>query len=81
MKMKGEKKMNGIKPKANSPKVSSGNMDVIVAARKGRKCGGKTDMKVKGSMAAARADRPGRSLGGKLETSDWKASQGEPKMP
>lgn len=75
------KKMKGVKPKNVMPELVSGNKDVVSAARKGRKSGGKTDMKVKGSMAAARGDRACRASGGKLTSSDWSAAQGPGTKP
>lgn len=79
--MKSNSKMKGVKAKNVTPELVSGNKDVVSAARKGRKCGGKADMKVKGEMAKARADRPGRASGGKLAGSDWAAAQGPGQKP
>jgi hypothetical protein len=78
--MKKTEKMKGVKPKNAVPALVAGNKDVVMAARKGRKCGGKTDMKVDGGKAAMRADRPARASGG-LTVSDWTAAQGPGKRP
>ena len=74
-------KMKGVKPKNSTPALVSGNSDVVAEARKGRKRGGKADMgKMKGMMAAARGDRPGRASGG-MCASDWSAAQGPGTKP
>lgn len=76
-------KMKGVMPKKNSPELVSGNKDVVEEARKMRKSGGKAgkDMgKMKGKMAAMRADRKARKSGG-ICSSDWTAAQGEGSKP
>lgn len=82
--MKSNSKMKGVKAKNVTPELVSGNKDVVAAARKGRKSGGKADMKVKGDMAKGRADRACRACrasGGKLTSSDWTAAQGPGQKP
>ena len=73
-------KMKGVAPKKNTPELVSGNKDVVAAARKMRKRGGKTMGKMEGKMAAMRADRKGRKSGG-MCSSDWTAAQGEGQKP
>lgn len=79
-------KMKGVAPQKNTPELVSGNKDVVEAARKMRKSGGKAmkskkDMgKMAGKMAAMRADRKGRKSGG-ICSSDWTAAQGEGSKP
>jgi len=76
-------KMKGVAPKKNTPELVSGNKDVVAAARKMRKSGGKAmkDMgKMKGKMAAMRGDRKARKSGG-MCSSDWTAAQGEGQKP
>jgi hypothetical protein len=76
-------KMKGVAPQKNTPELVSGNKDVVEAARKMRKSGGKAgkDMgKMKGKMAAMRADRKARKSGG-ICSSDWTAAQGEGSKP
>jgi len=79
-------KMKGVAPKKNTPELVSGNKDVVAAARKMRKSGGKA-MKAKkemgkmaGKMSAMRADRKPRKSGG-ICASDWTAAQGEGQKP
>jgi len=79
-------KMKGVMPQKNSPELVAGNKDVVEAARKMRKSGGKA-MKAKkemgkmaGKMAAMRADRKPRKSGG-MCSSDWTAAQGEGQKP
>ena len=76
-------KMKGVAPKKNVPELVAGNKDVVAAARKARKSGGKAmkDMgKMAGKMAAMRADRKARKSGG-MCSSDWTAAQGEGQKP
>ena len=76
-------KMKGVMPKKTSPELVSGNKDVVAAARKARKSGGKAmkDMgKMDGKMCGGRADRKARKSGG-LCSSDWTASQGAGTKP
>ena len=79
-------KMKGVMPQKNTPELVSGNKDVVEAARKMRKSGGKAmkakkDMgKMAGKMAAMRADRKARKSGG-ICSSDWTAAQGEGSKP
>ena len=76
-------KMKGVAPKKNTPELVSGNKDVVAAARKMRKAGGKAgkDMgKMSGSGCGMRADRKARKSGG-LCSSDWTAAQGEGSKP
>jgi hypothetical protein len=82
-------KMKGVMPQKNSPELVAGNKDVVEAARKMRKSGGKAmkAMKAKkemgkmaGKMAAMRADRKPRKSGG-MCSSDWSAAQGEGQKP
>jgi hypothetical protein len=82
-------KMKGVMPQKNSPELVAGNKDVVEAARKMRKSGGKAmkAMKAKkemgkmaGKMAAMRADRKPRKSGG-VCSSDWTAAQGEGQKP
>jgi len=78
-------KMKGVAPKKNTPELVSGNKDVVEAARKMRKSGGKAKAKkemgkMAGKMAAMRADRKPRKSGG-MCSSDWSAAQGEGQKP
>ena len=76
-------KMKGVAPKKNTPELVSGNKDVVAAARKMRKSGGKAMKamgKMGGKMAAMRADRKARKSGG-MCSSDWSAAQGEGQKP
>jgi hypothetical protein len=82
-------KMKGVMPQKNSPELVAGNKDVVEAARKMRKSGGKAmkAMKAKkemgkmaGKMAAMRGDRKARKSGG-MCSSDWTAAQGEGQKP
>ena len=78
-------KMKGVKPGKTNPELVSGNKDVVMAARKARKYGGKAkdakDMgKMAGKMAAMRADRKPRKSGG-ICSADWTAAQGEGQKP
>ena len=73
-------KMKGVAPKKNTPELVAGNKDVVAAARKTRKRGGKTMGKMDGKMAAMRGDRKGRKSGG-MCSSDWTAAQGEGQKP
>jgi hypothetical protein len=79
-------KMKGVAPKKNTPELVAGNKDVVAAARKMRKSGGKAmkdkkEMgKMAGKMSAMRADRKPRKSGG-ICASDWTAAQGEGQKP
>jgi hypothetical protein len=78
-------KMKGVMPKKVTPELVAGNKDVVAAARKARKYGGKAgkgkDMgKMGGKMAAMRADRKPRQSGG-MCSSDWTAAQGAGQKP
>jgi hypothetical protein len=76
-------KMKGVTPKKVSPELVSGNKDVVEAARKMRKSGGKAgkDMgKMAGMKGHGRADRKARKSGG-MCSSDWTAAQGEGQKP
>lgn len=76
-------KMKGVAPQKNTPELVAGNKDVVEAARKMRKAGGKVkkDMgKMAGKMAAMRADRKARKSGG-ICSADWTAAQGEGSKP
>ena len=73
-------KMKGVAPKKNTPELVSGNKDVVAAARKMRKRGGKAMGKMEGKMAAMRADRKPRQSGG-MCSSDWTAAQGAGQKP
>ncbi len=76
-------KMKGVMPQKNVPELVAGNKDVVEAARKTRKRGGKA-MKEMGKMAGKasgmRADRKARKSGG-ICSSDWTAAQGEGSKP
>jgi len=77
-------KMKGVTPKKVSPELVAGNKDVVEAARKTRKRGGKA-MKDMGKMAGhkasgMRADRKARKSGG-ICSADWTAAQGEGQKP
>lgn len=74
-------KMRGVKPKNKTPALVAGNSDVVAAARKGRKCGGRMEEKMEGGKASKRGDRPGRASGGALAGGDWQAAQGPGKKP
>jgi len=76
-------KMKGVAPKKNTPELVAGNKDVVAAARKMRKAGGKATKemgKMAGKMAAMRSDRKARKSGG-MCSSDWAAAQGEGQKP
>jgi hypothetical protein len=78
-------KMKGVKPGKVTPELVAGNKDVVAAARKMRKYGGKMKAKKEmgkmgGKMAAMRADRKPRKSGG-MCSSDWMAAQGEGQKP
>lgn len=78
-------KMKGVKPGKVTPELVAGNKDVVAAARKARRYGGKAkgmkDMgKMDGGKAMMRSDRKARKSGG-MCSSDWTAAQGEGQKP
>lgn len=74
-------KMRGVKPKNKTPALVAGNSDVVAAARKGRKHGGRMEEKMEGEKSMKRGDRSCRASGGALAGSDWSAAQGPGKKP